>query len=398
MNRLANVGKSLFGASNSSTDANRLYSILLDTRASSESQNMYDIAEKLTKNEQDNAKYALEQLWTLKKNLGEENKSGTIDLLIDFYQNKLDVIRNKEEDIKKVSKDSRELIEEKRKRDAEIVSVKQEISDCSIELERLETKLQELQVKEQELVLIEGQLMKELKLNANSVVNGLYEIILASQDESDSYQDISLEQKEEKPIELNKAPAEEKKRHDETETISTKEINRALDRVENENNKSSNQLVADVGKAEQETKELIVPYPKSIVKTTRGVVIGEYYYNPRQNKQSRHYIFNSAFFCKSLSQAVKSLQTRYDQQIHAESIQMIQDAYKRISDNTVLHFEVSTNEIINKNSMKELWHKMAKREYDEVMIVGQKLKAKLEALNNNYIVMLSEQMTRYEEQ
>jgi hypothetical protein len=86
---------------------------------------MYDIAEKLTKNERDNAKYALDQLWALKKNLSDENRSETIDLLIIFYQSK------------------------------------QEIEDCNVEIEQLQNKIKELKVREQELILIDRELEKE---------------------------------------------------------------------------------------------------------------------------------------------------------------------------------------------------------------------------------------------
>ena len=124
MNQLSNAGKSFISDTGSTPDANKLYSILLDTRASSASDTMYDIVERILKNEKENSKSALEQLWSLKKNLDQGDEHSTIDLLINFYQEKMNVLRKKEEHIKKVSRDSRELLEEKRKRDSEIAMVK----------------------------------------------------------------------------------------------------------------------------------------------------------------------------------------------------------------------------------------------------------------------------------
>ena len=120
MRRIERIPESIFGMENSSVDANRFYTILLDAKAANVSENMCDIAEKLLSGEKENAKIALEQLWNLKKNLITEPNS-TIDLLINFYQDKMDILRTKEEHIKKVSRDSRDLLEEKRRRDEELL-------------------------------------------------------------------------------------------------------------------------------------------------------------------------------------------------------------------------------------------------------------------------------------
>ncbi|MCX7726682.1 MAG: hypothetical protein N2053_07510, partial [Chitinispirillaceae bacterium] len=82
------AGENFFNRDNSTLDANRFYSVLLDAKAISTSENMCDIAETILTNEKDNAKEALDHLWKLKSNLF-SNKNGTIDLLIDYYQNKI---------------------------------------------------------------------------------------------------------------------------------------------------------------------------------------------------------------------------------------------------------------------------------------------------------------------
>jgi hypothetical protein len=119
MIRNERLNETLFRVDNGSVDSNKFYTILLDAKAAAVSENMCDITEKLLIREKDNAKTALDHLWNLKKNLFKE-KNGTIDLLINFYQDKMDVLRNKEEHLKKVSRDSRNLLEERRKHDEEI--------------------------------------------------------------------------------------------------------------------------------------------------------------------------------------------------------------------------------------------------------------------------------------
>ncbi|MGD9200797.1 MAG: hypothetical protein PVI26_04470 [Chitinispirillia bacterium] len=358
--------ESMLGAAENRTDANRLYSILLDTRESTVSDTMYDISEKIMKNEKENAKIALEQLWSLKKNLSTktEDEYQTVDLLINYYQDKLDVLRNKEEHIKKISRDSRDLLEEKRQRDAEIASVKQELSDCSLEIERLNKKQKELKVKEQELLLTESQVMKELKLNTNEVVNGLYEIILSSQEEH--INEISLDQDKKNNL-----------------------------KIENEK-KTNNHLSDNPGINKSNIiEEIVIPFPKSVVKTTRGVVIGEYYYDTKADKSKRQYIYNSNFLRKYLLTTIKKLAKNFEPTIYGEAYQMIQDALKRIVENKTLHFEVSTNEILNKETLCELKRKIEQRNYNAVVVFCNKLQAKIEALGTNYVIMLEEQMARY---
>jgi hypothetical protein len=136
------------------------------------------------------------------------------------------------------------------------------------------------------------------------------------------------------------------------------------------------------------------PFPKSVVKTTRGRIIGEYYYDAIVYKNERHYIFNSRFFCDRLNENLKLLKQRYEQTIFAEVLQMIEDAQKRIGENSKLHFEVSTNEILNEKTLKQLRVDAKARSMDEIEKFCSRLKAKIDALGINYRSMLQEQMLR----
>lgn len=136
------------------------------------------------------------------------------------------------------------------------------------------------------------------------------------------------------------------------------------------------------------------PFPKSVVKTTKGRVIGEYFYEGKAYKNERHYIFNTAFFSEKLLDYIKQLKQKFDLSVYAEMLQMIQDAYKRITDNTRLHFEVATNEILNEKTLKQLWQDAKLRSMVDVERLGMRLRAKIDALGNNYIAMLHEQMQR----
>lgn len=436
MRRVERIPESVFNPESSSIDTNRFYSILLDAKAATVSENMCDITEKLLHGEKENAKGALEQLWNLKKNLFSQS-SGTLDMVISFYQDKINILRNKEEHIKKISKDSRNLLEEKRRRDEEIASVKQQIEECSKEIQELTVKLNKLQVKEQELVLIEEQLKKELHTNENEIVNGLYEIILSQQEREMELrkfreQDPSLPVSE-TPIpkltyDLNEEDSYSEENPDaaadaaddrQSSAVSIDMVKQndpvvpeeLITPADNQEPEPSLGIVSQTETLEQvqaeqvpqvesvdfmpQQDQLDIPvFPKSVVKTTNGRVIGEYFYDARVYKNERHYIFNSKFFAERLSGDIKFLRQKFDQAVYSEVMQMINQAYKRVTENKMFHFEISTNEILNDRNLKTLWQSAKLRNIDEVDKFCLRLKAKIDALGNNYKAMLQEQMKR----
>jgi hypothetical protein len=432
MRRVERIPESVFNPESSSIDTNRFYSILLDAKAATVSENMCDITEKLLHGEKENAKGALEQLWNLKKNLFSQS-SGTLDMVISFYQDKINILRNKEEHIKKISKDSRNLLEEKRRRDEEIASVKQQIEECSKEIQDLTVKLNKLQVKEQELILIEQQLKKELHTNENEIVNGLYEIILSQQEremelrkfrEQDPSLPVSVTPIPKLAYELNEDDSYSDGDADADDDHQGRAV--SIDILKNTDSITREDLItpADIQEPEPslgvvsqtETLEQVqaeqvpqvesveympqqdqldVPaFPKSVVKTTNGRVIGEYFYDARVYKNERHYIFNSKFFAERLGGDIKFLHQKFDQAVYSEVMQMINQAYKRVTENKMFHFEISTNEILNDKNLKTLWQSAKLRNIDEVEKFCSRLKAKIDALGNNYKAMLQEQMKR----
>ena len=389
--------EAVFGASTSAADANKFYTILLDARGSTASENMYDVAEKLLNGEKENAKQSLEQLWALKKNLQNEQGAATIDLLLQYYQEKIDVLRTKEEKIKRVSTDSRKLLEEKRKKDSEIATVKQEIGDCTRGMAELKGKLDKLSVREQELTLIEAQLQKELQTNANEIVNGLYEIILA-QKQGGGGLDIPFAAEEDRDVPAAKAAPEIKAPAAAGLTaLSGGQVHGSMEEAKPAGDEPHIDcaLREKIEKIYRQFEEAEQPvYPKSVVKTTRGTVIGEYFYDAKVYKNRRHYIFNSRFFLEQLKTGAGLLKSKFDQEVYADCMQMIQDGYKRITGSTTLHFEIATNEILNEKTLKELWQNLKSRSYADIEKFCGKLQAKLDAMAANQTQMLKEQMAR----
>jgi hypothetical protein len=427
MNDIENLPDTMFTLSKSTPDSNKFYSILLDTQASTLSENMFDTAEKLLAGEKDNSKSALDHLWALKKNMQNHEEASTVDLLIQHYQNKIDILRSKEEHIKKISKDSRSLLEDKRKRDSEVATIKQEIADCSKELKNLTDKLEKLKIKEQELTLIESQLKKELVVNENEIVNGLYEIILASSGDDQSKPDFSeqfrgIDDEQPQPITPQAAqqPTDSRALAD---PVSVSEASLKVTKEEAQEpqpaaafprENTPAEVIDDINdelsveKSGAEESDFILykrddpglppVYPKSVVKTTAGRVVGEYYYDANVYKTKRHYIFNSKFFLEQLAHCLATLRnTPGSKDVLGDVLQMIQDAYKRIFEAPSMHFEIATNEILNEKTLKQLWQNVKAKDFDEAGRFCKRLSGKIGALGSNYRSILKEQMTRYQE-
>jgi hypothetical protein len=371
-------------------ETGKLLSVLLDSRIAKTSAGMCDIAERLVAGEKENAKLALQQLWELKNHMVIE-KNGTIDLLIRYYQEKIDVLRTKEEHIRNVSKDSRELLEEKRQRDEELNLVKHQIAACNQEIVGLNAKVEQLSHKEEELVFIDQQLKKELGVNENEILNGLYEIILAQQADEDKrivadVQAVADERKAEdaasgQPVEPV-APLEVTSAGDGIAAASKETIATAPESVEG-------QPVSRPLEYEEKPQ-----FPRSIVKTAQGRIIGEYFYDGGVEKADRHYILNSKFFGRVAADCLKKLKSHFEEALFVEFVQMAQDAQKRVSGSTRFHFEVSTNEILNENTLSQFLLDAKTHSFDEMERFCTRLLAKIETLGRNYPVMLKEQIER----
>lgn len=133
---------------------------------------------------------------------------------------------------------------------------------------------------------------------------------------------------------------------------------------------------------------------KSVVKTTSERVLAEYLYDPSVDKSSRHYILSSRYLLEQLVLGVEMLRTDYDRENHAELVQMLQDSCNRVVQLPNLHFEMSTADIVNRDSLQDLGRKLRSKDYDAVMAFCGRLQGKLDALGPNYRRMLVAQMDK----
>ncbi|MDR2578105.1 MAG: hypothetical protein LBC70_04730 [Chitinispirillales bacterium] len=377
-------------------DSNRFYSMLLDARATGGvniTESMHDIAERLLKGEKDNSKLALDQLWTLKKTLVDAGADNTVEELISYYQEKIDVLREREEAIKKASKDTRSLIEEKMKQDEELTLVKSQISTCTHDLKDLNAKLETLKKREGELVIAEQRLKREISANETRIVSGLHDIILRRADQNEKISVDSIDIIRQAAADIPRAIGIDEPYEDNyfPDNIVPRKEESAPDLLNRDEDEFS--PMNAFSSQEEPFREPIV-YPKSVVRMG-GKIIGEYYHDGNiVTKDERHYIYNSRFMADRMTVGIRVVKAKFAQDVHAELIKIAEDAANRVNDNKRFHFEVATNEILNDKNLKELSSDLKRRAWDDAERFAHRLSAKIEALGANYDAMLQEQMER----
>ncbi|ERP39269.1 hypothetical protein [Chitinivibrio alkaliphilus] len=147
----------------------------------------YELAENLLEQEEKNAKNALGHLWRLKSSMGDHGGGDeTISMLIEHYQNKIDLLRDQRITLLSVTEDSKNLMDEQEQSQRELRRIRGGIQKCTEGIQTLQTKKEELEHKEAELELITSQIEKELILNNKRVVNGLYEVVHPTDDMGES--------------------------------------------------------------------------------------------------------------------------------------------------------------------------------------------------------------------
>jgi hypothetical protein len=362
-------------ATASSADSDRYYPMRVDARASGVSDTVYDIAERLLAGEIESCRQTLEKLWAIKNGAVADGLGPQLEELIVCYQERLTALRGREERIRKISGESRRLLEEQQQATSENAGVRQEISEVSGQREELETRLAKLRTRERDLGLSEERLRKELTGNEAEIITTLHDLMMpgprtaaapAPTAPAPAVQAVVLGPR----VSVQPGPATS--------------IARVTPRV----------VLTPVPAAAPAAAipPPAIPYARSVVRTTNGRVLAEYYYNAAVEKGLRHYIYNSRFLLEQLSAGVKKLREDYDRNNHADLLQMVQDAHNRVVQSSNLHFEESTSNVVNGQSLQEVWRSLRRQQYGEVERFCSQLRASMELLGSAYYVLLIAQM------
>lgn len=153
---------------------NRIFHALTTAYENNQQQEIYGATENIVRREKELCELALGDL---KRLSGKGDPDGTLKLVLDHYQQRLDVAKEKEDKINNLSEDSRKMMEEYKKRTQELADVKRTLMESQSKLRELAKTTEKLIKKEEELRFIETNLRSELDKNKRNLINGLYEIV-----------------------------------------------------------------------------------------------------------------------------------------------------------------------------------------------------------------------------
>jgi hypothetical protein len=335
--------------------------------------NVFDIAKKILEREKKNATTALEEYWAFKNNVNtSRNGPGTktIEELIHHYQSKLNTLRDKEESLVKIAQDSIRILAEKKVKDEELLQVKNELQDSEGELSVLKKKIDKFRSRSAELEKIKRENEERLTQNESIIINGVFEVSMAKKN------DLALPV----TVETPKVPVQAQ-----MPVILAPAPQTAITVIPPKKDEPA------FSKAEK--PEAFV-FPKSIVKTNSGKVIGQYFYNSKTDKDKRNYVFDGKYFVEQLDLGIQMQQKQPNDLVHTQLLQMASDCLHRISQKNNIHFEISTNELLNGKTLPRLIVDLRIKDYESLHKFIERYKAKTEALGSNYESMLKEQLER----
>ncbi len=154
---------------------NKIFHALTTAYENNQQQEIYGATENIVRREKELCEMALADLKKLGGGKGDPD--GTLKLVLDHYQSRLETAREKEEKINLISEDSRKMMEEYKKRTQELAEVKRNLMESQSKLRELAKNTEKLIKKEEELRFIETNLRTELDKNKRNILNGLYEIV-----------------------------------------------------------------------------------------------------------------------------------------------------------------------------------------------------------------------------
>ena len=153
---------------------NKIFHALTTAYENNQQQEIYGATENIVRREKELCELALGDL---KRLSGKGDPDGTLKLVLDHYQQRLNVAKEKEDKINHLSEDSRKMMEEYKKRTQELADVKRTLMESQSKLRDLAKSTEKLIKKEEELRFIETNLRSELDKNKRNLINGLYEIV-----------------------------------------------------------------------------------------------------------------------------------------------------------------------------------------------------------------------------
>ncbi len=268
----------------------------------------------------------------------------------------------------------------------DLAGIVQEIEDCTQEINFLKAKQEKLLVKEKDLSEKTTAFSHKLQEHEKEMLDSLQTVILMKPEEKISLLQAS---KQSAPMpDVKPSTAIQQVQNSSPEPSSKIQPEKEEVLAEQKSLNPSSDSIYKVYKQAEHSR-----FPKSIVKTDKGRILGEYYYDPKVYKNSRSYIFNGKYFIDQLRKGVELF--RIDETnatILNDFVLMASDILNRIQTRNNIHFEVSTNEILNSGSLTELMENIKTRELNKIDGFCSRYAKKIEMLGQNHEMILAEQL------
>ena len=277
----------------------------------------------------------------------------------------MNTIRKREERLKSIGPESLKLIEDKRRLQQDLSNIIQELKVCVREMGFLKAKTESI--------------LSRLAVHEKEVLDSVSSIILARQ--------------EARPAgNRAKPPAPAPDMELETPPSRT-EIpqEKGADTAPAKPPRKSDAILDSIYKIYKSAEKS--RFPKSIIKTDRGRILGEYYYDQKVYKNARSYIFNGRYFADQVRKGLDFYEADpVNEAILNDLLLMAADIQNRLKTRDNIHLENSTNEILNAGSLDELIDNIKARRLEAVDGFCRRLAEKIEVLGQGYELMLAEQL------
>lgn len=277
----------------------------------------------------------------------------------------MNTIRKREEHLRPIGSESLKLIEDKRRLQRELSGIIQELKVCVREIGFLKAKTESI--------------LSRLAVNEKEVLDSLSTIILTRQE---------ARPEGSRPKSPAPAPAGEPETlHPRTEISHEKAVDAARSKAAVKPDTILDSIYQIYKSAEKSR------FPKSIIKTDRGRILGEYHYDQKVYKNARSYIFNGRYFADQIRKGLDFYKADpVNDAILGDLQLMAADIQNRLKTRNNIHLENSTSEILNAGSIDELIDNIKARRLEAVEEFCRRLAEKIEVLGQGYELMLAEQI------
>jgi F0F1-type ATP synthase membrane subunit b/b' len=366
---------------------NKMFHALTSANAKSQEMEIYAATENIMRREKELCQMAIKDLQGLTGGRGDD---GTLKMLLDHYQDRMQVTAGKESQLKGLSEDSKKLNEEYRKKNQELAEVKRNLMESQSKMREMAKVTEKLSKKEEELRFIESHLREELEKNRHEMLNGLYEI--AAEFTEGEAEDSPLgsksnflkrfaieEQEEQNSLASNHAVAPElsdlksliepvipvapaaSPKDPVNKTIVSAPL--ASEEKPPWTGVAPVQPPKKVAVDSQRVHALIErcnriqpveptkdSCSKSLVKSPDGKLLCEYFFPTKAPRDSRQYVFNTVYTLHFLLESLEKTESAFPQHLELA----FGDLSSRIDHSKNIHLEAACKDLLNRDSLAKL--------------------------------------------